>query len=78
MKTSPELMAMALRGRWMPSKMVVSRPGPSSTDRGLPVRSTPSPTVRPAVSSYTCRNRPAWESCMTSSYYMFLRNWVEE
>lgn len=37
MNTSPELMAIALSGRWMPSKIVESSPGPSSTDRGLPV-----------------------------------------
>ena len=29
--------ARAFSGRWMPSKMVVSRPGPSSTLSGLPV-----------------------------------------
>ena len=38
----------------MPSKMVLSRPGPSSTLSGLPVRTMPSPTVSPLVSSYTC------------------------
>ena len=29
-------------------------PGPSSTDKGLPVLRTGSPTVTPDVSSYTC------------------------
>ena len=33
-KQSPLLKAMAFRGRWIPSKMVVNRPGPSSTDKG--------------------------------------------
>ena len=33
-KQSPLLRAMAFKGLWIPSKMVVSNPGPSSTDRG--------------------------------------------
>lgn len=38
MKQSPLLRAMAFKGRWMPSKMVVNRPGPSSTDSGCKSR----------------------------------------
>ena len=34
MKQSPLATAMALSGRWMPSKMLFRMPGPSSTDRG--------------------------------------------
>lgn len=34
MKQSPLLSAMAFNGLWIPSKMVVSRPGPNSTDKG--------------------------------------------
>ena len=61
---------MSFRGRWIPSKMLpmipeenliigahtsrLCSPGPSSTDRGLPVLRTGSPTVTPDVSSYTC------------------------
>ena len=51
MNTSPLALAIALSGRWMPSKMVPSAPGPSSTDSGAPVLSTTSPTVSPDVSS---------------------------
>ena len=36
------------RGLWMPSKMFSMIPGPSSTERGLPVLSTGSPIVTPA------------------------------
>ena len=36
---------------WIPSKMEPMMPGPSSTDRGLPVLRMGSPTVRPLVSS---------------------------
>lgn len=36
-------------GRWIPSKMFSIIPGPSSTDSGLPVLSTGSPIVTPAV-----------------------------
>ncbi len=32
----------------LPSKILVIIPGPSSTDKGLPVRKTGSPTVTPA------------------------------
>lgn len=39
---------MSFKGRCIPSKMLPIIPGPSSTDRGLPVRSTGSPTVTPA------------------------------
>jgi hypothetical protein len=45
---------MSCKGRWIPSKMLPKIPGPNSTDKGLPVRSTGSPTVTPDVSSYTC------------------------
>ena len=34
MKQLPELTAMSLSGRWMPSKIVPMMPGPSSTERG--------------------------------------------
>jgi len=47
---------MSFKGRWIPSKMLPKIPGPNSTDNGLPVRSTGSPTVTPDVSSYTCNN----------------------
>jgi hypothetical protein len=47
---------MSFKGRWIPSKMLPKIPGPNSTDKGLPVRSTGSPTVTPDVSSYTCNN----------------------
>ena len=45
-------------GRWIPSKMFPMMPGPSSTDRGLPVRSTGSPIVTPAelLSRTVCNN----------------------
>jgi hypothetical protein len=33
---------------FLPSKILVIIPGPSSTDKGLPVRKTGSPTVTPA------------------------------
>jgi hypothetical protein len=33
---------------YLPSKILVMIPGPSSTDNGLPVRKTGSPTVTPA------------------------------
>lgn len=39
---------MSFRGRWIPSKMEPMIPGPSSTERGFPVRSTGSPTDTPA------------------------------
>lgn len=39
---------MSERGLWIPSKMAPIMPGPSSTDRGFPVRSTGSPTETPA------------------------------
>jgi len=48
---------MSFKGRWIPSKMLPKIPGPNSTDNGLPVRSTGSPTVTPDVSSYTCNNK---------------------
>jgi len=51
MNTSPLALAMAFRGLWIPSKIVPSAPGPSSTDSGAPVLATTSPTVRPEVSS---------------------------
>jgi hypothetical protein len=38
MNTSPLRCAMALRGRWMPSKMLPSSPGPSCTDSGCRAR----------------------------------------
>ena len=41
---------MSFRGRWMPSKMEPIIPGPSSTERGFPVRRTGSPTDTPADS----------------------------
>ena len=44
---------MSFSGLWIPSKMEPMMPGPSSTDRGFPVRRMGSPTVRPLVSSYT-------------------------
>jgi len=34
--------------QFIPSKMLPIHPGPSSTDSGLPVRNTGSPTVTPA------------------------------
>lgn len=39
---------MSDRGLWIPSKIAPIMPGPSSTERGLPVRSTGSPTETPA------------------------------
>lgn len=105
---APLCCAIALRGRWMPSKMLPMRPGPSSTESGWErvrqvlagclsfpsvawgrqadhvlllkpaagwsckhsavtparrtflVRVTTSPTVRPAVSSYTWRRGQGW------------------
>uniref|UniRef100_A0A1I8J7Y4 UV radiation resistance-associated gene protein n=1 Tax=Macrostomum lignano TaxID=282301 RepID=A0A1I8J7Y4_9PLAT len=48
-----QLAIRTCRGRWIPSKMEPIIPGPSSTDSGLPVLSTGSPTVTPDVSSYT-------------------------
>ncbi len=47
---------MSSKGRWIPSKMLPIIPGPNSTDRGLPVRKTGSPTLTPEVSSYTYNN----------------------
>lgn len=41
---------MSFSGRWIPSKIEPMIPGPSSTERGFPVRSTGSPTETPAVS----------------------------
>ena len=49
----PAISLILVSGRWMPSKMLVSTPGASSTDRGAPVDSTMSPGPMPAVSSYT-------------------------
>lgn len=49
--------------------MFCNRPGPSSTERGLPVRATGSPTVTPAifnmsyVSSVDERVKTAGDSC---------------
>lgn len=51
MNTSPLALAIAFSGLWMPSKIVPSAPGPSSTESGAPVRRTTSPTVSPDVSS---------------------------
>ena len=39
---------MSFSGRWIPSKMEPMIPGPNSTERGFPVRSTGSPTDTPA------------------------------
>lgn len=39
---------MSFSGLWIPSKMEPMIPGPSSTERGFPVRSTGSPTDTPA------------------------------
>ena len=58
--------AMSASGRWMPSKMVPMMPGPSSTDSGLRVRSTGSPTVSPDVSSYTWMEAVSASSLMIS------------
>ena len=44
---------MVSSGLWIPSKILVSSPGPSSTERGSPVDTTASPRPSPAVSSYT-------------------------
>ena len=50
---SPEASLMILKGLWIPSKMELITPGPSSTDNAPPVHSTTSPGWIPAVSSYT-------------------------
>ena len=44
---------ISFRGLWIPSKIAPIIPGPNSTDNGLPVLKTGSPTVTPDVSSYT-------------------------
>ena len=44
-----EISEIDLSGRWIPSKIVSISPGPNSTDKGLPVRVTGSPTVTPAT-----------------------------
>ncbi len=50
-KLLPVAFMMSSSGRWMPSKMLPMRPGPSSTLMGDPVDSTGSPGPRPEVSS---------------------------
>ena len=40
---------MSFNGRWIPSKMLPIIPGPNSTESGLPVLRTGSPTVTPAI-----------------------------
>ncbi len=48
---SPTLSLMTGRGLWIPSKIDVASPGPSSADSGAPVLSTLSPGLMPVVSS---------------------------
>lgn len=48
-------------GLWIPSKILSMIPGPSSTDKGLPVRNTGSPIVTPATPM--SRNRAVQNVC---------------
>lgn len=57
---------MSVKGLWIPSKMAPMIPGPSSTERGLPVRSTGSPTETPAkkfVEEITLENSVKYNLC---------------
>lgn len=64
---------MSFRGRWIPSKMDPMIPGPNSTERGFPVRSTGSPTDTPAVFQLrkihqSLDRRPGLCPAMSNSY----------
>ena len=48
---SPICFTSVGRGRWIPSYIDVKSPGPSFTERGMPVVSTGSPGLRPVVFS---------------------------
>lgn len=58
MNTSPLCTAICFRGRWMPSKMLPSRPGPSSTDRGCRARGS-----RGARAPHACGGRGGGAPC---------------
>lgn len=66
---------MSFRGLWIPSKIEPKIPGPSSTDKGFPVRSTGSPTVTPDVSSYTwLKNSLMNNDTICKSIYMYFNS----